>query len=217
MANAATGEVMERKRVRTGALRSIALVVMFGAAWLAKAQDAKTPYPSMAPLEQYMIADRNEEIKTGAECCARFHLRRCRSLGPRTTWLRNGHQRQERFRVRRGAILDVPVRRTGILEPQAAGPDLLQSVGCTNHPANHYQADRVGIGWTVQSSDYRWYQGIREERIAGSGTGRNVLHDVEQRLPKRLRRALASAFDVLHPPNQIPRFGVRICLAPRLC
>src|SRR5579863_8733811 len=63
MANAATGEVMERKRVSTSAFRGIALVVMFCAAWGAQAQDTKTPYASMAPLEQYLIADRNEEIK----------------------------------------------------------------------------------------------------------------------------------------------------------
>ncbi|HYL84628.1 MAG TPA: hypothetical protein VE263_10355 [Candidatus Angelobacter sp.] len=54
---------MERKRVRTSALRSIALVVMFSAACGAKAQDSKIPYPSMAPLEQYLMPDRNEEIK----------------------------------------------------------------------------------------------------------------------------------------------------------
>jgi hypothetical protein len=54
---------MERKRVRTSALRSIALAVMLGAAWEAKAQDTKIPYPSMAPLELYLMPDRNEEIK----------------------------------------------------------------------------------------------------------------------------------------------------------
>jgi hypothetical protein len=45
------------------ALGSIALVVVFLAGWQAKAQDGKTPYPAMAPLEQYLIPDRNEEIK----------------------------------------------------------------------------------------------------------------------------------------------------------
>ena len=33
-----------------------------GAAWKAQAQDAKTPYPSMAPLDQYLITDRDAEI-----------------------------------------------------------------------------------------------------------------------------------------------------------
>jgi hypothetical protein len=54
---------MERKRVRTGAVSSIAVVAMLAAAWPAPAQNAKTAYPAMAPLEQYLMPDRNEEIK----------------------------------------------------------------------------------------------------------------------------------------------------------
>jgi hypothetical protein len=54
---------MEQKSVSTSALSCIALIAMFAAACAANAQDTKTPYPAMAPLEQYLIADRNEEIK----------------------------------------------------------------------------------------------------------------------------------------------------------
>ena len=53
---------MRRKRVRASVLSSVVLLVMFTAAWPAKAQDAKTPYPSMAPLEQYLMEDHNAEI-----------------------------------------------------------------------------------------------------------------------------------------------------------
>ena len=53
---------MKRKIVRTITLGSFALVVMLGAAWQAHAQDAKTPYPAMAPVDQYLIADPNAEI-----------------------------------------------------------------------------------------------------------------------------------------------------------
>jgi hypothetical protein len=53
---------MKRKIIRTITLGSFALVVMLGAAWQAHAQDAKTPYPSMAPLDQYLIADPNAEV-----------------------------------------------------------------------------------------------------------------------------------------------------------
>jgi hypothetical protein len=53
---------MKRKIIRTIAAGSFALVVMLGAAWQAHAQDAKTPYPSMAPLDQYLIADPSAEI-----------------------------------------------------------------------------------------------------------------------------------------------------------
>jgi len=56
------GKSMKRKILRTITLGSFALVVFLGAAWQVQAQDAKTPYPSMAPLDQYLIADRNAEI-----------------------------------------------------------------------------------------------------------------------------------------------------------
>ena len=53
---------MDRKIVRTIALGSFALVVVLSTAWQAQAQDAKAQYPSMAPLDQYLMADRNAEI-----------------------------------------------------------------------------------------------------------------------------------------------------------
>ncbi len=53
---------MKRKIFRTIALGSFALVLVLGEGWQARAQDAKAPYPSMAPLDQYLIADRNAEI-----------------------------------------------------------------------------------------------------------------------------------------------------------
>ena len=51
-----------RKIFRTIALGSFALVLVQGEGWQARAQDVKAPYPSMAPLDQYLIADRNAEI-----------------------------------------------------------------------------------------------------------------------------------------------------------
>src|SRR6202035_3084884 len=44
------------------ALGFFALALVLGAARQARAQDAKNPYPNMAPLDQYLIADRNAEI-----------------------------------------------------------------------------------------------------------------------------------------------------------
>jgi hypothetical protein len=48
--------------MRATAVKSIALTVMLGTAWHAIAQDAKTPYPSMAPVEQYLMDDRSAEV-----------------------------------------------------------------------------------------------------------------------------------------------------------
>jgi hypothetical protein len=55
-------ESMKRQIFRMIKAESFALVVLLGVAWQAQGQDAKTLYPSMAPLEQYLIADRNAEI-----------------------------------------------------------------------------------------------------------------------------------------------------------
>jgi len=40
----------------------LALVIVLSTSWQARGADAKAPYPSMAPLDQYLIADRNAEI-----------------------------------------------------------------------------------------------------------------------------------------------------------
>jgi hypothetical protein len=69
---------MQRKACRTGsyhkenpmsqrqsvkrALPAFVLTVVLSVAWPEQAQDAKAPYPSMAPIEQYLMANRNAEI-----------------------------------------------------------------------------------------------------------------------------------------------------------
>lgn len=53
---------MNPKIIRTIALGSFALVAILSAAWSTQAQDAKAPYPTMAPLDQYLMADRNAEV-----------------------------------------------------------------------------------------------------------------------------------------------------------
>ncbi len=46
----------------TIALSSLALAVTLAAAWQAPAQEAKGAYPTMAPIDQYLMADRDAEI-----------------------------------------------------------------------------------------------------------------------------------------------------------
>jgi hypothetical protein len=53
---------MNGKMAKNIVLGALALVVVLSACWQAQAQDAKTPYPSMAPLDQYLMTDRNAEI-----------------------------------------------------------------------------------------------------------------------------------------------------------
>ena len=53
---------MNRKIVRTISVGSFALVVVLSAAWSAQTQDAQGHYLTMAPLDQYLMADRDAEI-----------------------------------------------------------------------------------------------------------------------------------------------------------
>jgi hypothetical protein len=53
---------MQGRKIRRIALNSIVLVFVIAAARHATAQDAKSPYPNMAPLDQYLMADRSSEI-----------------------------------------------------------------------------------------------------------------------------------------------------------
>jgi len=53
---------MNRRIVRTLTLGRLSLVVMLIMAWQALARDAKAQYPNMAPLDQYLMTDRDAEI-----------------------------------------------------------------------------------------------------------------------------------------------------------
>jgi len=52
---------MRKKKVDANAIKSFALLVVLVTAYQAMAQDAKTPYPNMAPIEQYLM-DRTAEV-----------------------------------------------------------------------------------------------------------------------------------------------------------
>ena len=58
---------MGKKKVGAIAIKSFALLVVLGTAYLgtanqAMAQEAKTPYPNMAPVDQYLMTDQAAEI-----------------------------------------------------------------------------------------------------------------------------------------------------------
>jgi hypothetical protein len=53
---------MNQKTAKMIAWGALALVIVLGECWPAQAQEPKGPYASMAPLDQYLMADRNAEI-----------------------------------------------------------------------------------------------------------------------------------------------------------
>jgi hypothetical protein len=53
---------MRKKKVGAIAIRSCALLVVLGTAYQAMAHDVTTPYPNMAPIDQYLMTDQGAEI-----------------------------------------------------------------------------------------------------------------------------------------------------------
>ena len=53
---------MQGRNVEPFVVKMIALAVMLGATGQLPAQETKTPYPNMAPVDQYLMADRSSEI-----------------------------------------------------------------------------------------------------------------------------------------------------------
>jgi hypothetical protein len=53
---------MNRKRFQAIASLGFALILILDAAWQARAQGRQVSYPNMAPIEQYLMTDRNSEI-----------------------------------------------------------------------------------------------------------------------------------------------------------
>ena len=53
---------MNRKRFQAIASLGFALILILDVAWQARAQNRQMLYPSMAPVEQYLMTDRNAEI-----------------------------------------------------------------------------------------------------------------------------------------------------------
>ena len=56
------GGIMRKNEIGAILIKSFALLVVLGAAHQTRAQDATTPYPKMAPIDQYLMPDRKAEI-----------------------------------------------------------------------------------------------------------------------------------------------------------
>ena len=57
---------MSRKLFSTVTLKIFALAFMLALAWQVNSQGVKTTYPSMAPVNQYLMPDKNSEIALAA-------------------------------------------------------------------------------------------------------------------------------------------------------
>jgi hypothetical protein len=99
------------KKISAIAIKSFALLLVLGTAYQAVAQAATTPstttpYPNMAPVDQYLMADRAAEISLARSAVPESIARDAEVQVLCASWFRNGGERQERFRVYRGTGVD---------------------------------------------------------------------------------------------------------------
>ncbi len=145
---------MKRKALGRFALRSFVVFLVVGAASGVRAEDAKTPYPNMAPVEQYMM-ERSAEI-----AMARSAAPESISKDAEVMVLgQHGYETAVKGKngfvciVERGwtAGIDDPV----FWNPKIRGPICFNPAAARSYVPRHDQEDRVGIGWTIQRSDVR--------------------------------------------------------------
>ena len=189
---------MQRKIFRTIALRSFALVVALRAACQSQAQNAKAPYPSMAPLDQYLIVDGNVEI-TLARSAAPESISRDAEI-----MVLGRHGYETAVKGKNGFVCLVwRSWAAGIDDPDFWNPKIRSPV-CLNPPAARFNVPltlkrtELILAGRSKSQMFADMSTALEERIAGAGAWRDVLHVVQARLLERPRRALASAPDVVY-------------------
>ena len=135
------------ERMVSGAL---ALLVMLGGCWQAQAQAPKTPYPSMAPLDQYLMTDRNAEIAL-ARSAAPDSISRDATI---LVFGRHGYETA--IEGKNGFVCVVerawmsPSDHPEFWNPSYVGR-LASIHGSPFHPAAHNQTNRMGAGRAFQS------------------------------------------------------------------
>jgi hypothetical protein len=65
---------MNIEKSRTIAIRTFVLGFVLSTPWQGRAQEIKAPYPNMAPLAQYLMADQNVEIAMARSAARRLSL-----------------------------------------------------------------------------------------------------------------------------------------------
>ena len=116
---------MRKKKVGAIAIKSFALLVVLGTAYLgtanfntayqAMAQDATTPYPNivptkMAPIDQYLMTDQGAEIALARSAAPESISRDAEVLVLGRHGFETAVKGKKRFRVYRGTFVDFRTR-----------------------------------------------------------------------------------------------------------
>ena len=173
------------KPLRTIAPIAFALLAMLGAVSRAQAQDAKTPYPNMAPVSQYLM-ERNAEI-----ALARSAAPESISMDAEIMVLGN-HGYENAVKGKNGFVCMVerswsaPMDDPDFWNPKLRGPICLNAPAARSYlPLTIKKTELVLAGRSKAQMFPGDERCTRQERIARNRIRCDVLHAVQARLPER--------------------------------
>ena len=150
------------------------IFLILGSIGIASAQEKPAaPYPEMAPIEQYRIADRAGRNRAGAQCRTAVDLRRTPKC---SCSVASGYETAVKGKngfvcfVERSWTAGFDDRR--VLESQATRAELLQPASRAQRAAAIPRAHRVGAGRRYQAADDRENQGGSRQPRLQSPRGR---------------------------------------------
>ena len=176
---------MNGKIVRTIAWGIVMPVVVAGVAWHAQAQDSKAKYPSMAPIDKYLIADRNAEIVLARSAAPESISKDAEVL------ILGRHGYETAVKGKNGFVCLVERSwMSGFDSPEFWNPKLRGPV-CFNPPAARsvlpltFKRTELVLAGLSKAQIIDGIKTFDNKRAAAPGPRRDVLHVVEGGVPGR--------------------------------
>ena len=175
--------------MRSGGSRRIGcgiVAAMLSGGIAMQAQTAKAaPYPTMAPLAQYMI-DHGAEIALARSAAPKSISGNAEVLVLGRAGFQVCCERHEWMGLLCAAVVECGGRFSGILEFEDPCAHLPQSHRSAHGAARGEVLDRDGARGKVKGVDGRRSESrVRHEEASVAGAGRDELYDVEGRIPGR--------------------------------
>ena len=205
------------KKMNAIAIIGFALLVVLGTANPAKAQDAATKYTKMAPVDQYLMADRNAEIALARSAAPESIARDAGVL------VLTRHGFETAVKGTNGFVCIVGRGWTSAADPDYWNPKVRVPMCVNAAAARSYlvhltKETEWGLAGRTPAQMNAGHQGChRQKRTAADGAWGHVLHDGEGRIRRRQPPPLAFSPDVFLYGCRPGNLGSESAGFPRRC
>ena len=182
---------------------------------LAQAQETKSPYPAMAPLDQYLIADHDAEIALAKSAAPPALSNDASVLVLAKDGYHTAIEGKNGFTCLVERSWMAPIDSTDFWNPKLRGPV------CYNPPAVRtilpYTILRTKLilnGLTKDQMVENIQSSLAASLLPIARAGSHVVHDVEEPISRRQPRALASTPNVSSPPHGRRELGCEPARVP---